>query len=118
MRSRTNNSATSIPVRKVRTVAARQHHRHGNEERLALPKLGRDLNPLAANDVEQGAMLVAAGLRHVASTRWGTKRYLQMNRLAEIVAIARLFFSGPMGPEKNNANPSSFKTESTKKSGH
>jgi hypothetical protein len=38
--------------------------------------------------------------------------------LAEIVAIAWLFFSGPMGPEKNNANPSSFKTESTKKSGH
>jgi putative transposase len=33
-------------------------------------------------------MLVAARLRHVASTRWGTKRYLQMNRLAEVVAIA------------------------------
>jgi hypothetical protein len=33
-------------------------------------------------------MLVAARLRHVAATRWGTKRYLQMNRLAEIVAIA------------------------------
>jgi len=33
-------------------------------------------------------MLVAARLRHVASTRWGSKRYLQMNRLAELVAIA------------------------------
>jgi hypothetical protein len=33
-------------------------------------------------------MLVAARLRHVASTRWGSKRYLQMSRLAEIVAIA------------------------------
>jgi hypothetical protein len=33
-------------------------------------------------------MLVAARLRHVASTRWGSKRYFQMNRLAEIVAIA------------------------------
>jgi methanethiol oxidase len=33
-------------------------------------------------------MLVAARLRHVASTRWGSKRYPQMNRLAEIVAIA------------------------------
>ena len=33
-------------------------------------------------------MLVAARLRHVASTRWGSKRYLQMNRLAEVVAIA------------------------------
>jgi hypothetical protein len=26
--------------------------------------------------------------RHVASTRWGSKRYLQMNRLAEVIAIA------------------------------
>jgi hypothetical protein len=33
-------------------------------------------------------MLVAARLRHVAATKWGTKRYLQLNRLAEIVAIA------------------------------
>jgi hypothetical protein len=32
--------------------------------------------------------LVAARLRHVAATKWGTKRYLQMNRLAEVVAIA------------------------------
>jgi hypothetical protein len=27
-------------------------------------------------------------LRHVAATCWGTKRYLQMNRLAEVLAIA------------------------------
>ena len=33
-------------------------------------------------------MLAAAGLRHVAATKWGTKRYLQMNRLAEDRAIA------------------------------
>jgi hypothetical protein len=33
-------------------------------------------------------MLVAARLRHVAATKWGTKRYLQMNRLAEVRAIA------------------------------
>jgi putative transposase len=33
-------------------------------------------------------MLVAARLRYIAATRWGTKRYLQMNRLAEVVAIA------------------------------
>ena len=33
-------------------------------------------------------MLVAARLRHVAATKWGTKRYLQMNRLAEIRSIA------------------------------
>ena len=39
-------------------------------------------------DGNSALMLVAARLRHVASTKWGTKRYLQMNRLAEIVAIA------------------------------
>jgi putative transposase len=39
-------------------------------------------------DGNSALMLVAARLRHVASTRWGTKRYLQMNRLAEVVAIA------------------------------
>jgi transposase-like protein len=39
-------------------------------------------------DGQSALMLVAARLRHVAATRWGTKRYLQMDRLAEIVAIA------------------------------
>jgi len=39
-------------------------------------------------DGNSALMLVAARLRHVASTRWGTKRYLQMDRLADIVAIA------------------------------
>jgi hypothetical protein len=34
------------------------------------------------------SMLVAARQRHVPATRWGTKRYLQMNRLAKVVAIA------------------------------
>jgi transposase-like protein len=35
----------------------------------------------------QVLMLVAARLRHVAATKWGTKRCLQMNRVAELVAI-------------------------------
>lgn len=39
-------------------------------------------------DGQSALMLVAARLRHVATTKWGTKRYLQMNRLAEVVAIA------------------------------
>ena len=39
-------------------------------------------------DGKSALMLVAARLRHVASTKWGTKRYLQMNRLAEVRAIA------------------------------
>ena len=39
-------------------------------------------------DGRSALMLVAARLRHVAATRCGTKRYLQMNRLAEVRAIA------------------------------
>ena len=39
-------------------------------------------------DGQSALMLVAARLRHVAATRWGTTRYLQMDRLAEVVAIA------------------------------
>jgi putative transposase len=39
-------------------------------------------------DGNSALMLVAARLRHVAATKWGTKRYLQMNRLAEIRSIA------------------------------
>lgn len=39
-------------------------------------------------DGQSALILVAARLRHVAVTKWGTKRYLQMNRLAEVVAIA------------------------------
>ena len=39
-------------------------------------------------DRKSALMLVVARVRHVAATKWGTKRYLQMNRLAEVVAIA------------------------------
>jgi putative transposase len=39
-------------------------------------------------DGKSALMLVAARLRHVAATRCGGKRYLQMNRLAEVQAIA------------------------------
>lgn len=39
-------------------------------------------------DGHSALMLVAARLCHVAATKWGTKRYLQMNRLAEVRAIA------------------------------
>src|SRR5271157_1076719 len=35
-------------------------------------------------DGQSALMLVAARLRHVAATKWGTKRYLQMDRLAEV----------------------------------
>jgi transposase-like protein len=39
-------------------------------------------------DGKSALMLVAARLRHVAGTKWGEKRYLQMNHLAEVVTIA------------------------------
>jgi putative transposase len=39
-------------------------------------------------DGHSALMLVTARLRYVAGTKWGTKRYLQMNRLAEVRAIA------------------------------
>ncbi len=39
-------------------------------------------------DGKSALMLVAARLRHVAATKWGTKRYLPMNRLAEVRVIA------------------------------
>ncbi len=32
-------------------------------------------------DGQSALMLVAARLRHIAGTKWGTKRYLDMNRL-------------------------------------
>jgi putative transposase len=38
-------------------------------------------------DGKSALMLVAARLRHVAGTKWGEKRYLQMNHLAEMVTI-------------------------------
>ena len=40
---------------------------------------------------EKGALiLVAVRLRHGTATKWVTKRYLQMNRLAEVRSIAEL----------------------------
>lgn len=39
-------------------------------------------------DAQSTLMLVTARLRQVVATEWGTKRYLQMCRLAEVVAIA------------------------------
>jgi transposase-like protein len=39
-------------------------------------------------DGESALMLVAARLRHLASTRWGTRRYLDMSRLREMAEMA------------------------------
>ena len=34
-------------------------------------------------DGQSALMLVAARLRHIAGTKWGTRRYLDMSRLRE-----------------------------------
>ena len=34
-------------------------------------------------DGKSALLLAAARLRHVAATKWGTRRYLDMNRLSE-----------------------------------
>jgi putative transposase len=34
-------------------------------------------------DGKSALMLAAARLRHVAGTKWGTRRYLDMNRLTQ-----------------------------------
>jgi len=39
-------------------------------------------------DGQSALMLVAARLRHVAGTKWGTRRYLDMDRLRELAAAA------------------------------
>jgi transposase-like protein len=39
-------------------------------------------------DGQSALMLVAARLRHIAGTKWGTRRYLDMNRLKELAAAA------------------------------
>jgi len=39
-------------------------------------------------DGQSALMLVAARLRHIAGTKWGTRRYLDMDRLKETAAVA------------------------------
>lgn len=39
-------------------------------------------------DGQSALMLVAARLRHIAGTKWGTRRYLNMNRLKEMARAA------------------------------
>src|SRR5579863_3638791 len=64
-------------------------------------------------DGKSALMLVAARLRHVAATKWGTKRYLQMNRLAEVVAIALAVVSP--GQNKSNDKNNNLPTKKKQK---
>jgi transposase-like protein len=58
-------------------------------------------------DGNSALMLVAARLRHVASTRWGTKRYLQMDRLARSSPSPDLLL-WPHGARAINPDPTTF----------
>lgn len=54
-------------------------------------------------------MLVAAQLRYVPATKWGSKRYPQGDRPGEIVAVALPLDSGPIGGQNQNCfNPTTF----------
>jgi hypothetical protein len=44
-------------------------------------------------DGKSAWMLAAARLRHIAGTKWGTRRYLDMNRLADASEAARVRLS-------------------------
>jgi transposase-like protein len=61
---------------------------------------------------QSALMLVAVRLRHVAATKWGTKRYLQMDRPAEVKKLwpsPDRFAARPHGgEEQNNLNPTAF----------
>ena len=57
-------------------------------------------------DGKSALMLVAARLRHVAGTRWGQRRYLDMTRLREIEseASAQKISVGVMAEHSPNIN--------------
>jgi hypothetical protein len=70
-------------------------------------------------------MLAAARLRHVAGMKWGTRRYLDTNRLARALRHesprSRRHFSvsAPMGAlTESTPNWRSFLNKSAKNSGH
>jgi transposase-like protein len=52
-------------------------------ERIMKEVRGRTQVVGAFPDGQSALMLVAARLRHIAGTKWGTRRYLDMGRLRE-----------------------------------
>ena len=45
-------------------------------------------------DGDSAMLLVAARLRHIAGTKWGTRRYLDMTKLKEILPVATVLSAG------------------------
>ena len=99
------SSAVTVKLKEMKLANAADLVRAGIEETLfyyAFPREHwrslRTNNPLerilrevrrrtravgAFPDGKSALMLAAARLRHVAGTKWGTRRYLDMNRLSE-----------------------------------
>ena len=70
-------------------------------------------------DGKSALMLAAARLRHVAGTKWGTRRYLDMNRLAEASEAARTPAQKLSPPLRGSrAPPDLCLNKCAKKSGH
>ena len=95
------NVFTVVPKGRVKEVAAMLKAIHAQEDRqaardkaqavvekLTAMRLGQAAEIVRAGcgafpDGKSALMLVAARLRHIAGTKWGTRRYLDMERLRE-----------------------------------
>ncbi len=75
-------------MRNVSLLVAIGVNEEGFREVLALERLVREVAAKNASGRsvsrwKSALMLAAARLRHVAGTKWGTRRYLDMNRLTQ-----------------------------------
>lgn len=108
--ARQKADAVVVKLQQMKLAQAAQLVRDGIEETLSYYEFPREHwrclrtnNPLerimreirrrtrvvgAFPDGQSALMLVAARLRHIAGTKWGTRRYLDMERLKEAAAVA------------------------------
>ena len=108
--ARQKAEAVVVKLQQMKLAQAAQLVREGIEETLSYYEFPREHwrclrtnNPLerimreirrrtrvvgAFPDGQSALMLVAARLRHIAGTKWGTRRYLDMERLKETATLA------------------------------
>jgi transposase-like protein len=108
--ARQKADAVVVKLQQMKLAQAAQLVREGIEETLSYYEFPREHwrclrtnNPLerimreirrrtrvvgAFPDGQSALMLVAARLRHIADTKWGTRRYLDMERLKETATLA------------------------------
>jgi transposase-like protein len=108
--ARQKTDAVVVKLQQMKLAQAAQLVREGIEETLSYYEFPREHwrclrtnNPLerimreirrrtrvvgAFPDGQSALMLVAARLRHIAGTKWGTRRYLDMERLKETATLA------------------------------